>query len=152
MVGVEKVELDPEDGAIPQANGAHKSAARVASEAIWVAISFSALAVIVGLIAFSNRLTPLSADYSVGTVAGWTTGIAAGASALIGLITATGSPRGNLGWMRRRFWWWWLLDFIGLIITHGAIATLAVLSTFQIGRASCRERRFTPEGADASAN
>lgn len=132
MVGVEKVELDPEDGAIPQANGANKSAARVASEAIWVAISFSALAVIVGLIAFSNRLTPLSADYSVGTVAGWTTGIAAGASALIGLITATGSPRGNLRWMRRRFWWWWLLDFIGLIITHGAIATLAVLSTFRL--------------------
>ena len=129
---MEKVELDPEDGAIPQANGANKSAARVASEAIWVAISFSALAVIVGLIAFSNRLTPLSADYSVGTVAGWTTGIAAGASALIGLITATGSPRGNLGWMRRRFWWWWLLDFIGLIITHGAIATLAVLSTFRL--------------------
>src|SRR5699024_9002516 len=61
-----------------------KTAAGVESRAIWVSISFTALAVIVGLIAFSNKLTPLSADYSVGTIAGWTAGIAAGASALIG--------------------------------------------------------------------
>src|SRR5690625_2559274 len=108
------------------------SAAGVESRAIWVAIGFAAVAVIIGFIAFSNKLTPLSADYSVGTVAGWTAGIAAGASALIGLIVATESPRGKLGWMRRRFWGWWLSDFIGLIITHGAIATLAVLSTFRL--------------------
>ena len=128
MVGVTKVEPEPESRVVPAANSAPKSAAFVASRAIWVSISFAALSVVVGLIAFSNKLTPLSADYSVGTVAGWTTGIAAGVSALIGLIIATGTQVGNLRWMRRRFWGWWLIDFLGLIITHGAIATLAVLS------------------------
>lgn len=108
------------------------SSAQTESRAIWVSISCAALAVVVGLIAFSNKLTPLSADYSVGTVAGWTAGIAAGASALIGLLVASETPRSSLGWMRRRFWGWWLIDFIGLIITHGAIATLAVLSTFRL--------------------
>src|SRR5699024_1561284 len=68
----------------------------------------------------------------VGTVAAWTTGVAAGVSAMFGLIVATGPQQGNLGWMRRRFWGWWIIDFIGLIITHGAIATLAVLSTFRL--------------------
>ena len=132
MVGVTKVEPEPESRVVPAANSAPKSAAFVASRAIWVSISFAALSVVVGLIAFSNKLTPLSADYSVGTVAGWTTGIAAGVSALIGLIIATGTQVGNLRWMRRRFWGWWLIDFLGLIITHGAIATLAVLSTFRL--------------------
>ena len=126
-----KVEPEHEYYAAP-AHGRQKSAARVESRAIWISISFAALAAVVGLIAFSGKLTPLSADYSVGTVAGWTAGIAAGTSALLGLIIATGSQQGNLGWMRRRFWGWWLIDFIGLIITHGAIATLAVLSTFQL--------------------
>src|SRR5699024_12147312 len=38
----------------------------------------------------------------------------------------------SVRWMRRRFWGWWLIDFIGLLILHGAIATLAVLSTFRL--------------------
>ena len=126
-----KVEPEHEYYAVP-AHSTQKSAARVESRAIWISISFAALAAVVGLIAFAGKLTPLSAGYSVGTVAGWTAGIAAGTSALLGLIIATGPQHGNLGWMRRRFWGWWLLDFIGLIITHGAIATLAVLSTFQL--------------------
>lgn len=109
-----------------------KSAARVESRAIWVSIGFAALAVVIGLMTFSGRLTPLSADHSVGTVAGVTTGIAAGASAMLGLIIATSPQRGSLRWMRRRFWGWWLIDFAGLIITHGAIATLASLSTFRL--------------------
>ena len=120
------------EGHVVSDSRTQKSAAGVESRAIWVSISFTALAVIVGLIAFSNKLTPLSADYSVGTIAGWTAGIAAGASALIGLILATESRRGDLGWMRRRFWGWWIIDFTGFVITHGAIATLAVLSTFRL--------------------
>lgn len=127
-----KVEPDPESRAVPAVSSTPNSAALVASRAIWVSLSFAAVAVVVGFIAFSNKLTPLSADYSVGTVAGWTTGIAAGVSALIGLLIATGTQVGNLRWMRRRFWGWWLIDFLGLIITHGAIATLAVLSTFRL--------------------
>ena len=117
---------------ISERDGARKSAARTASRAIWVSISFTALAVVVGLIAFSDRLTPLSGGYSVGTVAGVTTGIAAGTSALIGLVIATESPRGTLRWMRRRFWGWWLIDLIGIFILHGAIATMAVLSIFRL--------------------
>ncbi len=130
MVGM--TELAPEPDHRVAERSPKRSSARIESGAIWASISFAALAVVVGLIAFSNKLTPLSADYSVGTVAGWTTGIAAGVSALIGLLLATESPRGKLGWMRRRFWGWWLIDLIGLIITHGAIATLAVLSTFRL--------------------
>ncbi|MDN5818318.1 MAG: hypothetical protein L0H42_08345, partial [Yaniella sp.] len=95
-------------------------------------ISFAAVAVVIGLITFSGRLTPLSANYSVGTVAGVTAGIAAGASAMLGLIIATKPQQGSLRWMRHRFWGWWLVDFIGLIIIHGAIATLASLSTFRL--------------------
>lgn len=114
------------------AHSAPEPGARGESRAIWISIGFATLAVVVGLIAFSGRLTPLSADYSVGTVAAWTTGVAAGVSAMFGLIVATGPQQGNLGWMRRRFWGWWIIDFIGLIITHGAIATLAVLSTFRL--------------------
>lgn len=132
MMDVEKLVPEPEDRAVPAADRTHESAARVESQAIWVSISFAAVAVVVGLIAFSGRLTPLSDDFSVGTVAAWTTGIAAGLSAMIGLIVVTGQQLGNLGWMRRRFWAWWFIDFIGLIITHGAIATLAVLSTFRL--------------------
>lgn len=131
MVGV-MVEPQPTNNSPQNHTGAQKSAAGVESRAIWVAISFAALAILVGVIAFSNKLTPLSADYSVGTIAGWTAGIAAGASALIGLILATEARRGDLGWMRRRFWGWWLIDFTGFVITHGAIATLAVLSTFRL--------------------
>src|SRR5690625_2060813 len=132
MVPVEHVasELDRRDG-IPS-GGARKSAASLASRAIWVSISFTAIAVIIGLISFTGQLTPLSGGFSVGTVAGVTTGIAAGTSAVIGLIIATGPQRGSLRWMRRRFWGWWLIDFIGLFILHGAIATLAVLSTFRL--------------------
>jgi len=132
MVPVEHVasELDRRDG-IPS-GGARKSAASLASRAIWVSISFTAIAVIIGLISFTGRLTPLSGGFSVGTVAGVTTGIAAGTSAVIGLIIATGPQRGSLRWMRRRFWGWWLIDFIGLFIIHGAIVTMAVLSIFQL--------------------
>ena len=113
-------------------SGAAKSAAGVESRAIWVAISFAAIAVVVGWIAFAQKLTPLSAEYSVGTIAGWTAGIAAGTSALVGLILATQFRRRDLGWMRHRFWGWWIIDFIGFVITHGAIATLTVLSTFRL--------------------
>lgn len=108
------------------------SAAQTASRAIWISLSFTVLAIVVGVVAFAGKLTPLSAAYSVGTVAGWMTGIAAGASALIGLIIATGSTRGSLRWMRHRFWGAWLLDFFGLIVIHGAIATMAVLSVFRL--------------------
>lgn len=120
------------DNRVVSPNGARKSAAQTASRAIWVAIGFTAAAVLVGVIAFAGRLTPLSGGYSVGTVAGWATGIAAGVSALIGLIIAAGSHLGTLGWMRRRFWGWWVIDLLGLIIIHGAIATMAVLSMFQL--------------------
>ncbi|NLZ99188.1 MAG: hypothetical protein GX920_10325, partial [Micrococcus sp.] len=43
--------------------GTRKSAARVESRAIWASISFAAVAVVIGLITFSGRLTPLSANY-----------------------------------------------------------------------------------------
>ncbi|GAA4114992.1 hypothetical protein [Enteractinococcus coprophilus] len=121
-----------EHRAASEPDGARKSAARTASRAIWVSISFTVAAIVVGFIAFSGRLTPLAGGYSVGTVAGVTTGIAAGTSALIGLIIATESPRGALGWMRRRFWGWWLIDLIGIFILHAAIATMAVLSVFRL--------------------
>ena len=85
------------DNRVVSPNGARKSAAQTASRAIWVAIGFTAAAVLVGVIAFAGRLTPLSGGYSVGTVAGWATGIAAGVSALIGLIIAAGSHVGTLG-------------------------------------------------------
>lgn len=129
---MKKFDRELEDRADTIAHGTQKSQARVESRAIWIAISFAAVAVGVGLIAFTGSLTPLSGDYSVGTVAAWTTGIAAGVSAMIGLIVATGQHLGSLSWMRRRFWGWWLIDFIGLIILHGAIVTLAVLSTFRL--------------------
>ena len=121
-----------DDRAVSNADSTGKSAARLASRAIWVSISFTAIAVVVGLFAFTGSLTPLSGGYSVGTIAGVTTGVAAGASAIIGLIIATESPRSTLRWMRRRFWGWWLIDFIGLLILHGAIATMAVLSIFRL--------------------
>ncbi|MDN6357745.1 MAG: hypothetical protein L0K07_08970 [Yaniella sp.] len=126
-----KIESESETSAVP-GERMRKSAARVESRAIWVSISFAAVAVVIGLITFSGRLTPLSANYSVGTVAGVTAGIAAGASAMLGLIIATKPQQGSLRWMRHRFWGWWLVDFIGLIIIHGAIATLASLSTFRL--------------------
>src|SRR5699024_3961722 len=126
-----KIESESETSAA-LSEGTRKSAARVESRAIWVSICFAAVAVVTGLITFSGRLTPLSANYSVGTVAGVTAGIAAGASAMLGLIIATKPQQGSLRWMRHRFWGWWLLDFIGLIIIHGAIATLAALSTFRL--------------------
>ena len=109
-----------------------KSAAGLESRAIWVSIAFAALAVVTGLLTFPGKLTPLSADYSVGTIAGITAGIAAGISALLGLIIATSPQQGSLRWMRRRVWGWWIIDFTGLIITHGAIATLASLSMFRL--------------------
>lgn len=123
---------DLEDRAIPTAHHAHESSARLEAWAIWVAIAAAVLAAGVGLIAFSGGLTPLSADFSVGTVAGWSAAITAGASSMIGLMIVTGPRLGTLSWMRRRLWVWWLIDFIGLIIIHGAIATLAVLSTFRL--------------------
>ena len=129
---MKKVAQELDDRAASATQSPQPSAARIESRAIWVSISFTALALVVGLFAFAGKLTPLSADYSVGTVAGWTTGIAAGVSAMIGLIIATGPELGSLRWMRRRFWGWWLIDFIGLFILHGAIATLAVLSTFRL--------------------
>ena len=50
--------------------------------------------------------------------------------------------------MRRRFWGWWVIDLLGLIIIHGAIATMAVLSMSNCsnepsracGRCDCRHR------------
>ncbi|MGO1961434.1 MAG: hypothetical protein ACTH1B_10450, partial [Yaniella sp.] len=123
-----KIESESETSAVP-GERMRKSAARVESRAIWVSISFAAVAVVIGLITFSGRLMPLSANYSVGTVAGVAAGIAAGASAMLGLIIATRPQQGSLRWMRHRFWGWWLVDFVGLIIIHGAIATLASLST-----------------------
>src|SRR5699024_10622427 len=45
---------------------------------------------------------------------------------------ATRPQLGILGWMRRRIWGWWLLDLIGLVIIHGAIATMAILSIFRL--------------------
>lgn len=126
-----KIESESQTSTAP-VERTRKSAARVESRAIWASIGFAALAAVIGLMTFSGRLTPLSADHSVGTVAGVTTGIAAGASAMLGLIIATSPQRGSLRWMRRRFWGWWLIDFAGLIITHGAIATLASLSTFRL--------------------
>ncbi len=132
MVGVTDLEPELDDPAPLKTVSRDTSASRVASRAIWVSISFAALAAVVGLIAFSGHLIPLSGGYSVGTVAGVTTGIAAGASAMIGLIMATRPQLGILGWMRKRFWGWWLLDLIGLVIIHGAIATMAILSIFRL--------------------
>ena len=88
--------------------------------AIWVAIGFTAAPFwsVMPLLAAH----PLSAGYSVGTGPA-ATGIA-GVSALIGLIIAAGSHLGTL--MRCRFWGWWVIDLLGLIIIHGAIATMAV--------------------------
>ena len=132
MVGVTDLEPELDNSAPLKTVSRETSAARVASRAIWVSISFAAVALVVGLIAFSGNLIPLSGGYSVGTVAGVTTGIAAGASAMIGLIIATGPQLGMLGWMRKRFWGWWILDLIGLVIIHGAIATMAILSIFRL--------------------
>ncbi|WP_022870257.1 hypothetical protein [Yaniella halotolerans] len=125
------IELEPKMSAAP-VDRTRKSGAGLESRAIWVAIAFATLAVATGLLTFSGKLTPLSADYSVGTIAGITAGIAAGISALLGLIIATSPEEGSLRWMRRRFWGWWIIDFTGLMITHGAIATLASLSTFRL--------------------
>jgi len=132
MVGVTEAEPELDNPASPTTVSTDTSAARLASRAIWVSISFAAVAAVVGLIAFSGNLIPLSGGYSVGTIAGVTTGIAAGGSAMIGLIIATRPQLGILGWMRKRFWGWWLLDLIGLVIIHGAIATMAILSIFRL--------------------
>lgn len=129
---MEQVAPELEPRALSNTEGPGKSAAHLASRAIWVSISFTTVALVVGLITFTGRLTPLSGGYSVGTIAGVTTGVAAGTSAVIGLVIATESRRGSLRWMRRRFWGWWVIDFIGLFILHGAIATMAVLSMFRL--------------------
>ncbi|OAV62631.1 hypothetical protein [Enteractinococcus helveticum] len=129
---MEQVAPELDNRVVPDTDGTGKSAAHLASRAIWIAISFTAIALVAGLIAFTGRLTPLSGGYSVGTIAGVMTGVAAGTSAIIGLVIATESRRGSLRWMRRRFWGWWLIDFIGLFILHGAIATMASLSIFRL--------------------
>src|SRR5690625_2625997 len=102
MVGVTEAEPELDNPASPTTVSTDTSAARLASRAIWVSISFAAVAAVVGLIAFSGNLIPLSGGYSVGMIAGVTTGIAAGGSAMIGLIIATRPQLGILGWMGRK--------------------------------------------------
>lgn len=120
------------DRAVPTAHSTHESSSRLESWAIWVAIAAAVLAAGLGSLLFRGQLTPLSASFSVGTVAGWSAAIGAGASSLIGMIIVTGPRLGTLGWMRRRLWVWWMIDLIGLVIIHAAIATLAALSTFRL--------------------
>src|SRR5699024_9708381 len=115
MVGVTEAEPELDNPASPTTVSTDTSAARLASRAIWVCSSCAAVAAVVGRIACYGNLLPLSGGYAAGTIAGVTTGIAAGGSAMIGLIIAARPQLGILGWMRKRFWGWWLLDLIGLV-------------------------------------
>src|SRR5699024_9977437 len=130
MVGVTEAEPELDNPASPTTVSTDTSAARLASRAIWVSISFAALAAVVGLIAFSGILLPISGVYSARRIAGGTTGIAVVGLRMIGLVIATRPQLGILGWMPKRFWGCWLLDLIGWVIIHGSIATMAILSIF----------------------
>lgn len=105
---------------------------RIESWGIWVAIIAGALGAMVGWWFFSDQLTPLSGFASVGTVTGISAGITAALATLIGLLLASAPRRGALAWMRSRAWFWLVLDWVGLIILHGAIVMLASLALFRL--------------------
>src|SRR5699024_12677265 len=99
MVGVTEAEPELDNPASPTTVSTDTSAARLASRAIWVSVSFAAVAAVVGLIAFSGKLIPLVGGDSVGTIAVVTTGNVAGGSVMIGRIFATRPQHVILGCM-----------------------------------------------------
>lgn len=99
------------------------------SLAIWSAILWGAVGVVVGMMAFSGYRPPLSGPHSVGTVAAINAAVAAGLASFAGfLVTARTTRR----WLLQHHKVWFVADALGLVVVHAAIATMAGLAIFRL--------------------
>jgi hypothetical protein len=99
------------------------------SAAIWLALLGAVVGSAVGWVAFAEHRPSLSGQGSVADLAAVTTASTAGIACLLGYLYTS---RTTNQWILQRARAWIVVDLVGLIVVHAAIAMMASLALFRV--------------------
>ncbi|WP_154794159.1 hypothetical protein [Occultella kanbiaonis] len=120
----------------PRIDPDHVRYVRGETEALIAAVVAAAVAAIIGLIVFHGRATPLWGEVSIGIVALAVCAVMAAAAGITGYLRSWNLP--GRQWRHTLRPWLKVLDVLGVVLVHTAIAGLLTIGAFALLQQSFR--------------